>query len=42
MGKISRSPRFMIYLIGTDLFYLGELGGGGASSEKLEKKMMYF
>ena len=27
--KISRSPRYVIDITGTDLFCLGELGGGG-------------
>ena len=37
VGKISRIHRYMIVIIGMDLLYLGELGGGGVSSEKLEK-----
>ena len=28
MGKISRSPRYVIDITGTDLLCLGELGGG--------------
>ena len=28
MGRISTSYRYMIYIIGTDLFSLGDLGGG--------------
>ena len=27
MGKISRRPRYVIDIIGTDLLYLGEVGG---------------
>ena len=38
MGKISRSLRYVIYIIGTDPLYWG---GGGVNSEKLEK-MTYF
>ena len=41
MGKISTSPRHGIDITGTDLLSLGELGGGGGSSKKLEK-MRYF
>ena len=41
MGKISTSPRYMIDMIGTDPLSLGQLGGGGGNSEKLEK-MRYF
>ena len=42
MGKISRTPRYAIYITGTDLMCLGELGGGGrVNSEKLEK-IRYF
>ena len=33
MGKISRSPRHVIEIIGTDPLYLGELGAG-VNSEK--------
>ena len=33
VGKISRSPRYVIDIIGTDLLCLGELGGGGVNSE---------
>ena len=40
MVKISRSPRYMVYITGTDLLCLGELGGGG-NYEKLEK-IRYF
>ena len=40
MGKMSRSPRYVIDIIGTDPLYLGELGGR-FDSEKLEK-MTYF
>ena len=29
VGKISRSPRYVIDIIGMDLLYLGELGGAG-------------
>ena len=29
MGKISRSLRYVIEIIGTDQLYLGELGEGG-------------
>ena len=32
VGKISRSLRYVIYIIGTDPLY-----GGGVNSEKLEK-----
>ena len=41
MGKISRSPRYVIDIIGTDPLSFGELGGRGVNSEKLEK-MRYF
>ena len=37
VGKISRSLRYVIYIIGTDPLYWG----GGGNSEKLEK-MTYF
>ena len=37
-GKISRSIRYVVYIIGTDPIYLG---GGGGNSEKLEK-LTYF
>ena len=37
MGKISTSPRYGFDITGTDLFSLGELGGGGFNSKKLEK-----
>ena len=33
MGKISRSLRYVIYIIGTDMLYWG----WGANSEELEK-----
>ena len=33
MGKIIRSPRYVIDITGTDLLCLGELEGGG-NSEK--------
>ena len=29
MGRINRSPRYMIDITGTDPLYFGELGGGG-------------
>ena len=29
VGKIITSPRYVININGTDLFSLGELGGGG-------------
>ena len=35
MGKVSTSPRYVIDIIGTKPFSLGELGGGNL--EKLEK-----
>ena len=38
MGKITRSLRYVIDIIGTDLLYWG---GGRGNSEKLEK-MTYF
>ena len=41
MGKISRSPRYVIDIIETNPLYLGELGGGRVNCEKLEK-MIYF
>ena len=28
MGKIIRSPKYVIDITGTDLLFLGELGGG--------------
>ena len=34
MGTISRSPRYMIDLMGTDLLCLEELGGGGGLIRK--------
>ena len=37
MGKISRSLRYMIDIIGTDLLYWG----GGVNSEKLEKNDLF-
>ena len=40
MGKISTSPRYVIYVTGTGPLF-GVLGGGGGNSEKLEK-MRYF
>ena len=41
MGKISRGPRYVIDITGTDSLSLGELGWGRINSEKLEK-MRYF
>ena len=35
VGKIIRSLRYVIYIIGTDPIYWG--GGGGGNYEKLEK-----
>ena len=35
-GKISRSLRYMIYIIGTDPLFFFFLGGG-VNSEKIEK-----
>ena len=29
MGKIRKSPRYVVEIIGTDQISLGELGGGG-------------
>ena len=37
MGKISRSFRYVIYIIGTDPLYWG----GGVNSEKLEKNDVF-
>ena len=37
MGKISKSPRYMIDIIRTDPLSLGVIRGGGGNSEKLEK-----
>ena len=28
MGRISTSSRYVIYIVGRDLLFLGELGGG--------------
>ena len=36
MGRISKSFRYMIDIIGRDLLSLGELGGGVVNSEKLK------
>ena len=36
MGKISKSPRYVIDITGTDPLSLGELGGS-VNSKKLEK-----
>ena len=33
MGKIDRSPRYVIDVTGRDLLRLGDLGGGGGNSE---------
>ena len=40
MGKITKSPRYVIEITGTNLPCLEELGGG-VNSEKLEK-LRYF
>ena len=40
MGKIRRSPRYVIYITETDLLCLFE-SGGGVNSEKLEKKDIF-
>ena len=37
MGRISTSPRYVADITGPDPLSLGELGGGGGNSEKLEK-----
>ena len=37
MGKISRSLRYVIYIIGTDPLYWG----GGGNSEKSEKRRIF-
>ena len=37
MGKISRSPRYVIDITGTDPLYLGELGGGRFKFWKIRK-----
>ena len=37
VGKISTSPRYRIDITGTYLLSLGEFGGGGLNSKKLEK-----
>ena len=42
MGKISRSPRYVIDITETDPFYFGELGGGGEVKFEKLQKMRHF
>ena len=41
VGRISTSSRYVIGIIGTDPFFMEELGGDGVNLEKLEK-LRYF